>query len=205
MGLSERFSLIHAVQQRVKGSHGSGRQPMGSGRPDQRKNTLQGMISKHGQREGARAGRRKQGGPGSSNQPGASSRKKAVFQAELVARVAAASGPAHAAESWGQAGWHTPTATARKLDLSTGERSAGTGRGAGKGGKGKSGKGKGKGGKGKGGKGRGHQLAIKWQRPPSAEEQAELEAAAGTRREAMDDDLDEYWSQQAQVPMQVPA
>ena len=194
MGLSERFELIHA-QQRVKGAV--------RGRSDKRtrekrKDALEGIIAKQsGRPHFGRVGGRRQG---DQIQP-----RKVQFQAELVARVAAASGQggweaawnsAHAgawqagAESWGHAGWQTPTA--RKLDLSTGSILRGKGRG----GKGYGGKGRGAG-RGAGRGGRGHQgLAIKWQRPPSTEEQAVLDAASSMRREAMNDDLDEYWNQQ---------
>ena len=197
MGLSERFELIHAEQHRrggstaVQSSRGAhGGKGKGGGKDKRtRKHTL---FSAMAGGIGKESGRAQHHRPGGGAQGGV---RKAQFQAELISRVAAASGPggweaawssahagaaqAHAgagAQSWDQAGWQAPTA--RTLDLSTGKqvtlRGKGHGGGKGKGGGG-GGKGKGKGrGKGKGG-GRGQQgLAIKWRRPPTSEEQAVL-------------------------------
>ena len=91
MGLSERFELIHAKEKRVAGTaqHGSR-----GGRPDKRTraklarkatlaSAMSGRIGKGGKNfGGVGGGARARGGV-----------RKAQFQAELVARVAAASGP----------------------------------------------------------------------------------------------------------------
>jgi len=183
MGLSERFELIHAKEKRVAGTaqHGSR-----GGRPDKRTraklarkatlaSAMSGRIGKGGKNfGGVGGGARARGGV-----------RKAQFQAELVARVAAASGPggwqaawdsayagawqAASAESWGQAGagswdqagWQTPTGGSTVAVRAKGK---GKGRGGG------SGAGKGRGGWGQQG------LAMQWRRPPSAEEQAVLDA-----------------------------
>ena len=141
MGLSERFELIHAEQKRVTGTTLNGSR---GGRPDKRtrdKRARKGTLASVMAGGIAKSGRPHFGSAGGGAH-GQGGERKAQFQAELVARVAAASGPggweaawdsAHAgawqaagaeswgqagADSWGQAGWHTPTA--RKLDLSTG-------------------------------------------------------------------------------------
>ena len=173
MGLSERFELIHAKEKRAV-QHGSR-----GGRPDKRTraklarkatlaSAMSGRIGKGQHFGGVGGGARAQGGV-----------RKAQFQAELVARVAAAGGPggwqaawdsayawqAASAESWGhagagswdQAGWQTPTGGSTVAVRAKGK---GKGRGGGSGG------GKGRGGWGQQG------LAMQWRRPPSAEEQA---------------------------------
>eukprot|EP00320_Phaeocystis_rex_P015006 CAMPEP_0119058948 /NCGR_PEP_ID=MMETSP1178-20130426/3188_1 /TAXON_ID=33656 /ORGANISM="unid sp, Strain CCMP2000" /LENGTH=194 /DNA_ID=CAMNT_0007039939 /DNA_START=76 /DNA_END=663 /DNA_ORIENTATION=- len=190
MGLSERFELITARSRSNELGGMGGPKLQKAGRPHRhqhqsgRKHTLASMISKESQRP--RKPLYRGGGPFVP-------KTKADFQAELVARVAASSGPAFAhagpwhrgVDSWGQAAagpW--PTLTARKLDLSMGTTRPL--RGGSRGGKGR----------GAGHGGRGYQgLAIKWQRPPSAEEQAVLDAEVSKRTEMMDADLDEYWSQ----------
>ena len=180
MGLSERFERIHAKEKHTAGTalHG-----FRGGRPDKR---TRAKLARKATLVSAMSGRIGKGGPhfggvggGARAQGGV---RKARFQAELVARVAAASGPggwqaawdsAHAgawraasAESWGQAGagsWDqvgwAPTGGSTMAVRAKG-KGGGKGRGGGFGG------GKGRGGWGQQG------LAMQWRRPPSAEEQA---------------------------------
>ena len=181
MGLSERFELIHAEQKRVTGTTLNG---FRGGRPDKRtrdKRARKGTLASAMAGGIAKSGRPHFGSAGGGAH-GQGGERKAQFQAELVARVAAASGPggwqaawdsAHAgawraasAESWGQAGagsWDqvgwAPTGGSTMAVRAKG-KGGGKGRGGGFGG------GKGRGGWGQQG------LAMQWRRPPSAEEQA---------------------------------
>ena len=102
MGLSERFELIHAEQHRRGGTDAI--QSQRGGKPDKRtrdkrarKDTLfsamaGGIGKQSGRAQNHRTGGGAQGGV-----------RKAQFQAELIARVAAASGPGGWEAAWSSA------------------------------------------------------------------------------------------------------
>lgn len=202
-GLSERFARITAQSSQAQGAPSLAPARSRKRRRNNKaapKSTLASLSS------AASRGIAKQRSQASKASKAQFQASKAEFQAELLARVAAAGGsaPPHSygqappawawrgasgyeAPPWRPPSWHTPTA--RKLDLSG---STVTVRG---GGRWQGGRGRGRG--AAGGRAGGRGLAIKWRRPPSAEEQAALDAAESTRREQMDDDLDSYWATKA--------